>query len=725
MNGNMRILILDADVVNAQAIKQFLRRLGYVNATHIPNGYDGVQALLSRKADFVLCRLKLPMMDASEILQEMKANVAIERVPFAIFDDRLSRDDIALLQEYGADGTLSLPFVQKDLAELLAKTWSRYIDKSSPDYFFEQARRLLAAGKDDEAEKVYLAIQAKGFAPERTLIGLARVAKKKNDLKKALAIAEETIDKFPEYVHAYQTFGEICLAMENKVDALDALMHAIELSPKNPYRYEVVANILFEAELWTDAEELCNKALGIGLDFPRLWALKGQALANLGKRKEAIAIYLDLTRKHPKEAAFFDNLAACYKNEGNLDDAMLAYKKALDLQPTNTRIMFNLALLSINKGNAEMAKSLLRKAVEIDPKYDKARAKLAELGGAPAPAAAAAPGAQKSPAQTPGGAAPAAASAATPAQAPARQAPSLAPQDQEKLQQLMAKMRSGSPGNKGTAVSIDEGEKKKILARGAAEVKPVFQVGSKRLRIALGSIMTGYAELITSISGSIVEVLMEVTQAVEIERNSNDMSESTTQIMISLQYQDEMTQILNGMHRSYVLLSDKGSQVSTADWQAVVKLFPVEQQRKKLAGIAATVLKSSRGDIRDQGLAPIEALELYAIGMLEELASTIQKSYDNLERAAEGLRKNANLSEDLINSVEGLSQHFVFLANRLTSLRKIVETAVTNWLHVENSATLSQVMLIFGDDLRGLFPMIEALGETPEERAIVQKALAR
>jgi tetratricopeptide (TPR) repeat protein len=722
MNGNMRILILDADVVNAQAIKQFLRRLGYVNAIHMPNGYDGVQALLSRKADFILCRLKLPVMDASEILQEMKVNVAIERVPFAIFDDRLSKDDVALLQEYGADGTLSLPFVQKDLAELLAKTWSRYIDKSSPDYFFEQARRLLASSKDADAEKIYLAMQAKGLAPERTMIGLARVAKKKNELKKALEIAEDTIQKYPEYVHAYQTYGEICLALDDKVSAMEALMHAIDLSPKNPFRYEVVANLLFEVELWTDAEELCDKALALGLDFPRLWALKGQALANLGKRKEAITIYLNLTRKHPKEAAFFNNLAACYKNEGNLDEAMIAYKKALDLQPSNTRIMFNLALLSVNKGNTDSAKSLLRKAVEIDPKYDKARAKLIELGGT-APAAPTAPtGAVGAP--KPG----APKSTTTPSaagQPPARQAPALPPQEQEKLQQLMAKMRAGSLTSQGTAVKMDETERQKILARTAAQVLPIYRAGSKKLRVSLGCIMTGYAQLISSISSNIVEVLMELTQAIETERHAVDLSESTAQVMISLQYQDEMTQILNGMYKSYVMLSEKGTQVTSADWQTVIKWFPVESHRKKLSAIAGTVLKSNRGDIRDQGLTPIESLELYTIGMLDELATAIQKSYDSLESAAEGLRKNASLPDDVINSFEGLSQHFVFLANRVTSLRKIVEIAVTNWLHVENSSTLAQVMLCFGDDLRGLYPMIEAIGETPEERDIVQKALVK
>lgn len=71
MNGNMRILLVDSDVINAQAMKQYLKKIGYVNAIHCPGSYEAVHAIRDCKADFVMSRLSLPSLRGSEVFEEM------------------------------------------------------------------------------------------------------------------------------------------------------------------------------------------------------------------------------------------------------------------------------------------------------------------------------------------------------------------------------------------------------------------------------------------------------------------------------------------------------------------------------------------------------------------------------------------------------------------------------------------------------------------------------
>jgi hypothetical protein len=67
----------------------------------------------------------------------------------------------------------------------------------------------------------------------------------------------------------------------------------------------------------------------------------------------------------------------------------------------------------------------------------------------------------------------------------------------------------------------------------------------------------------------------------------------------------------------------------------------------------------------------------------------------------------------------GISQHLLTLAKRIHSARGMLEMAVGTLLHADNDQTARQVLLIFGKDMRGLWPRLEALGETPEERTLV------
>lgn len=699
MNGKMRILVADADGVNAQAIKQYLKRIGYTSVFHQTDGYAAIHAIRAKLVDFVLCRMGLPIMDGPTLFEEMKSDFSVERLPFAIFEDRMSPDDMALLTEYGVDGTLSLPFVQKDLAELLARTWTRYIDKTNPEYLFEQARRLTHAEKLPEATKIYQALLTNKHHPNRALVGLGMTALKAKDLDTALTHAKRVVSDYPDYVRGHHLLGEVHLARFEPVDAIASLTRAIELSPKNPYRYEVVCDLLGQLQLWRPAEALYRKAIALKLDFPRLTAGLAAALANQSKRDEAIKLYEELIQRHPKVAAYQNNIAACHKNNGNTAKAIEHYRAALALEPSNTKVMYNLALLMLSESNKDGARVMLKKALELDPKYDRARAKLDEIEGRKTSVP----------------------KAVTDEEKPAQPATVLKNEDAARLREVMSTMRNGVLSAHGKGIEMEETERKVILGATAEQVRGAFHGLAGRTRRALVELVDGYATLVATLSGEVVEILGEVTQRADAESGAEGFSESTALVMTALQFQDQLAQLLNGFRSGYRMLVEKGLAVAEADFKAVVKGLPVEAKRKRLMAIATTVIRAPRGDLRQKALAMVESLELFGLELLDDLAKSIQDSHESLAAAAKGYRA-AKSSEEVVSALEGIAGHFVILATRLTSLRRIVEVAVGCWLHADSDESARQSMLLFGKDLRGLWPNLESVCGTPEEREILARA---
>lgn len=70
--------------------------------------------------------------------------------------------------------------------------------------------------------------------------------------------------------------------------------------------------------------------------------LKGVMLSDLGRKDEAIAVYLALTQDFPELADPYNNLAVLYAASGQLDLALAALQDALRNDPKNLRARENL-----------------------------------------------------------------------------------------------------------------------------------------------------------------------------------------------------------------------------------------------------------------------------------------------------------------------------------------------------------------------------------------------
>lgn len=106
-----------------------------------------------------------------------------------------------------------------------------------------------------------------------------------------------------------------------------------------------------------------RKAIVLAPDAPRPLQHLGNALANLGRLDEAMALHQQALRMDPLNADLRRDLGQLFTSMGRLDDAERELRKALELRPEAGRLHGWLAKVEVLRGNAAMA---LREA-EAEP----------------------------------------------------------------------------------------------------------------------------------------------------------------------------------------------------------------------------------------------------------------------------------------------------------------------------------------------------------------------
>jgi tetratricopeptide (TPR) repeat protein len=113
-----------------------------------------------------------------------------------------------------------------------------------------------------------------------------------------------------------------------------------------------------------DALQAADKALSQSPSDARLRLLRGNALASLGRSAEAIQVYSALTVEFPTLPEPYNNLAAVYAQQGQLDKARAALQRALQTNPAYATAHANLSDIYSKLAAQEYEKALERDVVE-------------------------------------------------------------------------------------------------------------------------------------------------------------------------------------------------------------------------------------------------------------------------------------------------------------------------------------------------------------------------
>ena len=152
--------------------------------------------------------------------------------------------------------------------------------------------------------------------------------------------------------------------------AADAVHKALALDDTDPHIHSALTGLYVMQRQHDKAIASAGRALELGPGAARSQSTMGTALIFACRFSEAIPFFEEAIRLDPyPPATQFRALGGAYSAVGRYDEALTAYKKALQLNPNDIFAHLGLAGLFVLLGREEEARAEAREVLRIHPKF--------------------------------------------------------------------------------------------------------------------------------------------------------------------------------------------------------------------------------------------------------------------------------------------------------------------------------------------------------------------
>lgn len=113
-----RILIIEDNQFNHELIEYLLTEAGYLTLS----AWDGLEGLNTARAsppDLILCDLQMPVMNGYEVVQKIKAEAPIDRIPIVAVTASSMTGDSDKAISAGFDGYIAKPIEPRTFIQLI------------------------------------------------------------------------------------------------------------------------------------------------------------------------------------------------------------------------------------------------------------------------------------------------------------------------------------------------------------------------------------------------------------------------------------------------------------------------------------------------------------------------------------------------------------------------------------------------------------------------------
>lgn len=119
-----KIVVIEDHSDVRENIVEMLELAGY-NVFPAANGKDGIELIIDKKPDLVLCDIMMPEMDGHTVLYLMNKNPNTESIPFIFLTARADKTDIREGMNKGADDYITKPFTEIELLQAVETRLAR------------------------------------------------------------------------------------------------------------------------------------------------------------------------------------------------------------------------------------------------------------------------------------------------------------------------------------------------------------------------------------------------------------------------------------------------------------------------------------------------------------------------------------------------------------------------------------------------------------------------
>ena len=382
--SSFKYLIVSENSSYADAVQSGLKKLGFRHFTTLNCSLKAIDYIKTHPIDFIFCQYEIPLMNALEFMEEIFANDEIVKIPFVIMSSKVKKADLAYMQERGADCFIKVPVDQKALAAVIKRLQYAYTNVKSPVYILEKIR--LAVMKFDYGNAHILCDILKKF-PDTNVRGRAFLAKgrvfiKQNAIEEATKCFQQAFRFLHFKVHPHQELGTIYLQMGLTDQALWHFQEAIDISPKNPYRYLVVGEIYIQYKAYQKAQTLITGSKRFLDESDYLDLIQFDVFFYLDQTEMAIKLFEKMkVGARELSISYLNKVAICFKRLKLFPKALHLYRQTLVDDSDNPELNFNLALLLYQTGKQAEALTAIKKAIQVKDGFYKAQRYLAMIEG--------------------------------------------------------------------------------------------------------------------------------------------------------------------------------------------------------------------------------------------------------------------------------------------------------------------------------------------------------
>jgi len=151
-----KILVLEDDKQIRDTISEILQIHNF-DVLAVENGKVGIEKLKSFTPDIILCDIMMPVMSGIEFLNYLKSTDIFSKIPFLFLTAKVSRDDLRVGMELGADDYITKPFKTEELLKAIESRLKRIqsIQKSVANNFDDFKKKIKVVGSHEFNTQLY------------------------------------------------------------------------------------------------------------------------------------------------------------------------------------------------------------------------------------------------------------------------------------------------------------------------------------------------------------------------------------------------------------------------------------------------------------------------------------------------------------------------------------------------------------------------------------------
>jgi two-component system, chemotaxis family, chemotaxis protein CheY len=112
-----RFLVVDDFATMRRIVRNLLAELGFRQVDEASDGRMALEMLRQGGFDFVISDINMPRLGGYELLQQIRADAALQSLPVLLITNEANKDDVLQAIRLGANGTILKPLTKSSLEE--------------------------------------------------------------------------------------------------------------------------------------------------------------------------------------------------------------------------------------------------------------------------------------------------------------------------------------------------------------------------------------------------------------------------------------------------------------------------------------------------------------------------------------------------------------------------------------------------------------------------------